>query len=159
MRRARLGVIWLGSFIVVLVAAAGGLWVAAGRAAPPQVVIGKPERLVGQLGSLEVTADAPQARFEVLTITLEQNGRSTPLFALDRPQPAQVTQVGRDRLLIARPLGKQHVPELQQGAARIVVVATRRSFLNLRPLTSTTAKEIQVTLERPRLAAISTRHY
>ena len=38
----------------------------------------------------------------------------------------------RPRDGIARPLGKQSVPELQSGAARIVVTATRPSFLNLR---------------------------
>ena len=38
---------------------------------------------VGQAGTLEVTAEAPNAEFTTLTIALEQNGKSVPLFALD----------------------------------------------------------------------------
>src|SRR5206468_9524938 len=57
------------------------------------------------------------------------------------------------------PLGKQSVPELQSGAARIVVTATRPSFLNLRQVTSTATKDFQVRLEAPRIAVVSTHHY
>src|SRR6267142_2520604 len=72
---------------------------------------------------------------------------------------ASVTQVDRNQLRISRPFGKQSVPELQSGAARIVVTATRPSFLNLRPLTSTASKDFQVRLEPPRIAVVSTKHY
>ena len=51
------------------------------------------------------------------------------------------------------------MPELQAGAARIVVTATRPSFLNLRTLTSTATKDVQVRLEPPRIAVVSTHHY
>src|SRR6202023_2014841 len=53
----------------------------------------------------------------------------------------------------------QHVPELQAGAARLVVSATRRSFLGLRAVSGTTSKDIQVRLEPPRVAVVSTHHY
>src|SRR4029077_1097514 len=131
----------------------------AGRGAPPQLTIGKPDRFVGQAGSLDVTADAPNAQITSLTITLEQNGRSIPLFSLDGPQTASVTRVDRNRLVITRPLGKQSVPELQSGAAKVVVTASRPSFLKLRQLTSTASKDFQVRLEPPRIAVLSTHHY
>ena len=137
-------------FIVVLVGAA--MYVAAGRGAPPRVSIEKPDRFVGQTGSLEVTAQAPDGRFTALTIALEQNGRNIPLFALLGDQAARLTPIDRDRVHISRPLGKQSVPELQPGAARIVVTATRPAFLNLRTLTSRTTKDVQVRLEPPRLS-------
>jgi hypothetical protein len=70
-----------------------------------------------------------------------------------------VTAVDRNQIRISRPLGKQSVPELQSGAARIVVTATRPSFLNLRPLTSTASKDFQVRLEPPRIAVLSTHHH
>src|SRR2546425_846270 len=44
-------------------------------------------------------------------------------------------------------------------AARVVVTATRPSFLNLRKLTATASKEIRVRLEPPRIAIVSTHHY
>src|SRR4051812_133566 len=150
---------WLLAFIVVLVLGCVIAFTVAGRGAPPLLTIGKPDRFVGQAGSLEVSAEAPEARLTALTIALEQNGRQIPLFSLDGPQTASVTRVDRNRLTVARPLGKQSVPELQSGTARIVVTATRPSFLKLRQLTSTASKEIQIRLEPPRVAVVSTHHY
>src|SRR5439155_7725432 len=51
------------------------------------------------------------------------------------------------------------VPELQPGAARVVVTAARRSFLNLRTLSSRATKDVQVRLDPPRLAVTSTHHH
>jgi murein DD-endopeptidase MepM/ murein hydrolase activator NlpD len=149
---------WLAALLLLLALATGAAYVIAGRAAPPTLTVDKPDRVVGQAGSLEVTASAPGARFTALTIALEQNGRSVPLFALDSVHGATVT-VDRDRLRISRPLGKQSVPDLQSGAARITVTATRPSFLNLRTVTSTAARDIRVQLEPPRIAIVSTHHY
>jgi len=150
---------WLLMLVVVLALTCAAAYTIAGRGAPSQLTIGKPDRFVGQAGSLDVTADAPNAQITTLTITLEQNGRSIPLFSLDGPQTASVTRVDRNRLVITRPLGKQSVPELQSGAAKVVVTASRPSFLKLRQLTSTASKDFQVRLEPPRIAVLSTHHY
>jgi len=150
---------WLLALLVILALAGAGAYVAAGRGAPPQVTITKPDRFVGQGGSLEVTTEAPNAQLTALTMTLEQNGRSIPLFTLDGPQTATVTRVDRTHLQVSRPIGKQSVPDLQSGPARIVVTATRPSFLKLRQLTSTATKDFQVRLEPPRIAVLSTHHY
>src|SRR5207245_3105285 len=149
---------WLTGLIVVALLAGGILYVAAGRGTPPHLAIDKPDRFVGQAASLDVTAEAPNARLSALTITLEQNGRATTLFTLGA-QTATVTQIDRNRLRVSRPIGKQSVPELRSGAARVVVTATRPSLLNLRPLTSTATKDFQVRLEPPRIAVLSTKHY
>src|SRR5207248_2560764 len=120
--------------LIVIAVALGGAFVVAGRGAPPQLTIAKPDRFVGQTGALEVTADAPKARFTTLSVALEQNGKSTPLYTLGPgPAPAgvTVTPVDAHRLRITRAIGKRDLPDLQAGPARIVVTATRPSFLNL----------------------------
>jgi murein DD-endopeptidase MepM/ murein hydrolase activator NlpD len=151
---------WLLGLIVVALLALGVAYVIAGRGAPPRITIDKPERVVGQAGTLEVNAEAPANRLTALTITLEQNGRSYPLYALNGAAAnATVTQPDPTHTKITRPIGKQSVPELQSGAARIVVTATRPSFLKLRQLTSTASKDFQVRLEPPRIAVLSTKHY
>lgn len=150
---------WIAGLLFLLALAAGAAYVAAGRGAPPRLTINKPDRSVGQRGSIDVLAEAPNAKFTALTVALEQNGKTIPLFALDNQQAATVTQVNRNQIQIARAIGKQAVPEIQSGAARIVVTATRPSFLNLRQLTSTASKDFQVRLERPQLAVLSTHHY
>jgi murein DD-endopeptidase MepM/ murein hydrolase activator NlpD len=159
---------WILGLLVLLGLGFCGVYVAAGRGAPPHLVILKPDRFVGQASTLDVSAEAPNSRFTTLTIAVEQNGHSYPLFALDRAagaaaataaSGATVTQVDRNQLRIARPLGKQSVPELQSGAAKLVVTATRPSMLNLRTLASTASKDFQVRLELPRIAVVSTHHY
>jgi murein DD-endopeptidase MepM/ murein hydrolase activator NlpD len=137
----------------------GAIYVAAGRGAPPRITIGKPDKVVGQTGALEVTAEAPNGRLTALTVSLEQNGRTTPLFTLAGNASPGLTQVDRDHVRLSRDIGKRTLPELQAGAARIVVSATRPSFLNLRQLSSTATKDFQVRLDPPRVAVISTHHY
>ena len=159
---------WLLGLLLILAVAAASTYYVAGRGAPPRLTINKPDRPIGQAGALDITAEAPNAKFTALTVQLEQNGKRVPLFTLDPSSATQaspatkdatVTQVGRNQLRISRPLGKQSVPELQSGAARVVVTATRPSFLNLRTLTSTASKDFQVRLEPPRIAVLSTHHY
>src|ERR1700674_2304527 len=69
--------------LMIFVLGFGGLYWIAGRSAPPPLTIDKPDRVVGQAAQLEVTAEAPNARFTALTIAVEQNGRSTLLFVLN----------------------------------------------------------------------------
>jgi murein DD-endopeptidase MepM/ murein hydrolase activator NlpD len=150
---------WIGTLLVLAAIAAAAVFYAAGRGAPPVLAIERPERVAGQTGTLEVTAGAPGARFADLTIAIEQSGRELPLFALGEPQSATVARADDDRLRITRPFGKQSVPELQQGPARIVVRATRPSFFNLRLISAETARDIQVRLEPPTLSVASTHHH
>jgi len=150
---------WLATLLVLLALAAGIAYVVAGRGAPPRVTINQPTRFVGQTGSLDVIAEAPNAKFTTLDITLEQDGRRVPLFALGSAQQATVAPLDSNQIRVSRAIGKQSIPELHSGNARIVVTATRPSFLNLRQLTSTASKDIQVRLEPPRIAVVSTKHY
>jgi murein DD-endopeptidase MepM/ murein hydrolase activator NlpD len=160
---------WLLGLIVVLLIALGCAYVIAGRGAPPRIAIDKPDRFVGQAATLDVTADTPNGRFTALTVALEQNGTRIPLVDLhasDRGEippgaPAQVDvrQPDRNHLRVSRPIGKQSIPQLVSGPARIIVTATRPSFLKLRQLTSTATKDFQVRLEPPRVAVLSTHHY
>ena len=154
---------WLVKFLVfVLILAAigaGAAYYLAGRGAPPALVIDRPDRVAGQTGTLEVTAGAPNTVFTDLTIALEQNGRELPLFSLDDPKSATVTKADDHHLKVTRPFGRQSIPELRQGPARIVVRATRPSLFNLRMLSANTSKDIQIKLEPPSLSVMSTHHY
>jgi murein DD-endopeptidase MepM/ murein hydrolase activator NlpD len=147
--------------ILLLVAglAAGGAFIVAGRTPPPSLSIDEPQKAIGQVGTLQVTVTTPGARLSALTVQLEQDGRSVPLFRLEAPGSASITEPAPDQLRITRPLGKPQVPELQSGAARIVVSASRQSFLNLRTVTTSASKDIQVRLEPPLVSVSSTHHY
>jgi murein DD-endopeptidase MepM/ murein hydrolase activator NlpD len=60
---------------------------------------------------------------------------------------------------VSRPFGKQAVPDLQAGPARLVVSAARPSFLGLRELSATATKDVEVRLDPPRIEILSTHHY
>jgi len=146
----------LGALLLLLAIAAGVVFYISSKETAPTVTFEQPGRVVGQTGTLTVTAQTPGAKFKDLTITLEQNGQSTPLYTLDAAAPPTA---GPDTVRISRPFGKQSVPSLRAGTARLVATATRKSFLNLRTLTTTATKDVQVRLEPPRISVVSTHHY
>src|SRR5215217_5572075 len=117
---------FLLGLVLILLLAAGGAYLVAGRMAGPPIEIIKPEKVVGVSTPLEVAIQAPGARLEQLQIALEQNGKQFPLFSLADQKGAQVKQDGPDKLRVSREIGKQAVPELQSGNATIVVTASRK---------------------------------
>ena len=150
---------YLLALLLILVLVAGGAWVVAGRQGGPSIDIGKPEKFVGTSTPLEVTVGAPGGTLTSLNIVLEQNGKQTPLYSMDASRGAELKQDGPDKLRVTRDVGKQSVPELQGGAARIIVTASRPVLYGVRTLESTAARDVQVRLERPRVSVISTHHY
>ena len=150
---------WLMVLVVFAAAIGGAVYVATGRSPAPSITIDKPDRVAGQKGTLEVTIGAPGARLTSLVVSVEQDGRSTNLFSLDTPESGSIAEVDADRLRVTRPFGTESVPSLHSGVARIVVSASRPSFLNLHELASTASKEIQIDLEPPRIAVASTHHF
>jgi hypothetical protein len=150
---------FLVGLILVLALAAGGVFVAAGRMAGPSIDIAKPEKFVGVTSPLEVSVGAPGANLKDLRIVLEQEGQQHVLFTLAEPKGATVKQDGADRLLVAGAVGRDQVPALKSGAARIHVSASRPVLYGVRTVESSAVKDIQVRLERPRVAVVSTHHY
>jgi murein DD-endopeptidase MepM/ murein hydrolase activator NlpD len=149
---------YLLGLLLLLLLIACGAYVAAGRAAGPAIEIGKPDKFIGASTPLDVTVAAPGARLTAFEIALEQNGKQVPLFSMANPG-SELKQDGPEKLRVTRDVGKQAVPELQSGAARIIVTAKRPVLYGMRQVTSTAARDVQVRLERPRVAVISTHHY
>lgn len=150
---------WALALLLVVIVAAASVFVMAGGRQPLSVEITKPERVVGQTGTVEIVVGTPDARLDGLTITLEQGGKSVPLFSLDAPQSGVIAQADASHVRVSRPIGKQGVPDLQSGAARVVVTATRKDWFGLRTQSATAARDLQVRLEPPRVSVLSTHHY
>jgi murein DD-endopeptidase MepM/ murein hydrolase activator NlpD len=145
--------------VVVLAAAAGAAWWWAGRAEGPRVEIRGPERFVGQATPLDVRVESPGGQFSRVEVTLEQGGRSHPVFTLDQPAQATVKQETAERLFIMRPIGKRDIPELQAGPARIIVRAARPVLYGYRQAESEVTRDVDVRLDPPRVAVLSTFHF
>ena len=151
---------YLVGLVLIVLLAAGGAWVVAGRMAPPSIAIEKPEKFVGTSTPLQITITVPDApAMKPIRAVFEQNGKQTPLFSLDAPGKAQITQDGTDKVRITQEIGKETVPGLQSGAAKIIVTAGRPVLRGMRALQSTATRDVQVRLERPRVSVISTHHY
>ena len=151
---------YLVGLVLLLLVAAGGAYVVAGRMTPPSIKIEKPEKYVGTATPLEVVIAAPDApAMKPVRVVFEQNGKQTTLFSLDAPGKAQIKQEGTEAVRITHEIGKQTIPDLQSGAARIIVTAGRPVMRGMRTVEATASQDVQVRLERPRVAVVSTHHY
>ena len=137
----------------------GGAWIWAGRVEGPRLEIRQPGAFVGQATTLELLVETPGGRFSRIDVSVEQGGQAYPVFTLDQPGESTVTQDTADRLYVMRQIGKLDIPALQPGPARIVVRAARSVLYGLREAESETTRDVQVRLEPPRLAVLSTLHY
>ena len=104
--------------------------------APPAIAIEKPEKFVGDVEPARRSRiSAPDApTMKPIRVVFEQNGKQTTLFSLDEPGKAKITQEGTDKVRITHEIGKQTVPDLQSGAARIIVTAGRPVLRGMRTL-------------------------
>jgi murein DD-endopeptidase MepM/ murein hydrolase activator NlpD len=145
--------------LVLVVAVVGGAaWMWAGRSAGPTIEIRQPGRFIGQATTLDLLVDSPGGTFSRLDVAVEQGGKSYPVFDLAQPQ-GNLRQESADRLFVMRPIGKRDIPQLQPGPARIVVRAARPVLYGIRHIESTMTRDVQVQLEPPRVAVLSTLHY
>ncbi|MGB6450365.1 MAG: M23 family metallopeptidase [Steroidobacteraceae bacterium] len=150
--------------IVVLALAAGITWYVAGREPGPLIRITSPQTVIGGSGDLAVEIDTPAGKLKSLDVVLEQDAARVPVFSLEGGSSAsggasRLVSQGAGRLLLTAPIGKQQIPELVQGKARIVVTASRAVLFGYRRVESTTSREITVDLTPPIISVVSTDHY
>jgi len=153
------GMKFLLGLVLVLALAAGGMFMYAGRLPGPIIEIAKPTKYVGQTTPLDVAVTAPEARLAAVQVLFEQNGKQTPLFALDQPASGETKQEGADKMRITKNVTRDQIPDLKTGPARIVVTAERPVLFGMRTARSSATLDVQVRLERPQIAVLSTKHY
>jgi murein DD-endopeptidase MepM/ murein hydrolase activator NlpD len=151
---------YLIGLVLAIALIAGGLLMYAGRLPGPAIEIVKPSKYVGQTTTVEVTLTAPGARYTGdFHIAFEQNGKQTPLVSFAQLGTAEVKQDGPDRVRITRTFGRDVIPDLKSGPARIVVTAERPVLFGIRKTKSTASRDVQVRLEKPTITVLSTKHY
>ena len=146
--------------IVLGVLALGGAWVFAGFQPGPSIEVRSPEKYVGQNSPLEffvTTAGVQPTRVEAM---LEQEGQQTPLFSLDPAQSgnAQIKQEN-NRLWIIRQMGRQHIPTLKQGPAKLTITAAAPVLYGIRTKETVLTRDLDVRLDPPRVGVTSLHHF
>ena len=150
---------FLAFLLLFVIVAGGGAWLWAGRQPGPSVQFRQPDKYIGQNSTLELMVQTPQGQLSRLDVAVEQGGKSFPVFALNQPAQATTRQETAERLFVMRPIGKRAIPELQPGAARIVVHAARPVLRGMRQIATETTRDVQVRLEPPQASVLSTFHY
>jgi murein DD-endopeptidase MepM/ murein hydrolase activator NlpD len=144
--------------LLLLALIAAGVYVGAGSLAGPAVEIVAPQRFVGLASPLEILIDVPDGRLSALSVEFEQNGTRTPLAGIADAAPAADGEAAA-RLRVARTIGRDAIPGLESGAGRIVVTASRPVVHGIRDVETVVIRDVEVRLERPRAAVLSTHHY
>ncbi len=144
--------------VVLLLIVAATVWFLAGRASGPSITVEAPGALVGQRSPLDVVVHAPDADLASLHVWLEQNGERHPLGDLSGEGGLQLTREA-DAVRVTGELGREQVPALAQGAATLVVEASRPVLFGLRTVSSAVRHDVEVRLTPPSLAALSQFHF
>jgi murein DD-endopeptidase MepM/ murein hydrolase activator NlpD len=148
---------WFFGLLILLGAAAGAAYYAAGYMQGPVIAINQPS-VIGLGGTLDVSVEVPHGELSSLDVRLEQKGREFPILTLaSAPQGSVVTDGNRVR--VTHPVGKATLPELQSGTATIRVSAARQVLRGLRQIATDGSRVVQVRLTPPRLGVVSTHHY
>ena len=146
-----LKLILLAAVLVVVVGGAAG-WFLAGREDGPAITIASPQKYVGRSTPLAATIEAgtPVTAPE---IAIEQNGQSMPVTA------EKIDWSGTGRVAVSGTIGKSAQPALTNGPARLIVTARRDVFFGTRQTSTTVTKDVEVRLDPPRVAVVSTHHF
>ena len=150
---------YLLGLLLIVALAAGGAFIYAGRLPGPAIEITKPVKYVGQSAPVEVAVTAPGAKLTRLEVVFEQNGKQTPIASLAQPASAEIKQDGPDKVRVTRTISREQIPDLKTGPAKIIVTAERPVLRGMRKVQSTASHDVQVRLEKPMIAVISTKHY
>jgi murein DD-endopeptidase MepM/ murein hydrolase activator NlpD len=145
--------------VVIAAVVAGGAWWWAGRGEGPQIEIRQPQQLIGQATPLDLVVTAPGGAFSRIDVTIEQNGQTFPVYSLAQLGGGATSPDASDRMFIVRQIGVRDVPELKAGPARITVRAARPVLYGLRSLETSASRDVEVRLEPPRVAVLSTFHF
>ena len=149
---------FLAGLVLVVLIGLGGAWFVAGRMEGPSIQFVQPEKFVGVSTPFEAVIGVPAAQLTALRIVLEQNGKQFPVYSLG-DAGAEIKDEDGGHARLKKPIGKQSVPDLVSGPARILVTAERPVMYKLRKVSNTVTKDVQVRLERPRVSVTSMHHF
>lgn len=143
---------FLLKLLVLLAIIAGVAWFAIGRMYAPSIEIRQPARFIGSNAQYEFTVSAPQAELADLAVEFEQNGQVTALT------PAEVVAEG-DGVVVRGPIGRGVLQNVQEGAGKLRVSASRIAFGRIKTKAASAEKDLEVRLKPPRVQVLSTHHY
>src|SRR5687768_4889385 len=145
---------FLIKLLLLIAVIAGIAWFAVGRMYAPSIEIRQPTQFIGSNGQYEFAVTAPQAELADLKVEFEQNGQITALT------PAEITpDAAGTGVVIKGPLGRGVLQNVQEGAGKLRVSASRMAFGRVRTNAASAERDVQVRLKPPRVQVLSMHHY
>ena len=124
--------------VVGLVLIAGVTYFVAGRAAGPSIQIVKPAAFVGAKTPLVLDIASPNGRLTAVHADFVQGDLRTPLLS----EGAMAATDASGRIHLERTVGRENVPTIRSGQARITITATRPVLFGLRIVQSSITKDV-----------------
>jgi murein DD-endopeptidase MepM/ murein hydrolase activator NlpD len=150
-------------FLLVIAGLAyGGAYYVAGTQPGPAIEVRSPAKYVGQSTPLEFSVETPGGQFSKIEAVLEQDGQRTTVFSTDPSQQQPAAEVKHDaanRISVMRLIGKQTVPSLKQGPARLTITASRPVIYGIRTVEHSIGHDLEVRLDPPRAGVVSLHHF
>jgi hypothetical protein len=148
-------------FVVIICALLlGGAYLYAGTQPGPVIELKSPEKYVGQNSQLEFSVGSPTGAAATINALLEQEGQTTTVFSTDpSQQPQGEVKQEANRMFVIRPIGKQALPNLKAGPAKLTVTATAPVLYGIRDTSTTVTRDLEVRLEPPRVGVVSLHHF
>lgn len=139
------------SVVLIVVVGGGAAWYLAGREAGPTITVSSPQKYIGRSTPLAAVVEAgtPVTPPEIV---IEQGGQSMPVtvgYQMD----------DFNRVTASGTVGKSSQPALTNGPARLIVTARRDVFFGLRQTSTTATLDVEVRLDPPRVAVVSTHQF
>jgi len=139
--------------VVLLVVVGGGAgWFLAGREPGPTITVSSPQKYIGRATALSATVEGDTS-VTAPEITIEQGGQSMPVTA------EKVDWTNSRRVAVSGTVGKSSQPALANGPARLTITARRQVLFGFRHVSSTHSQDVEVRLDPPRVAVVSTHHF
>ena len=140
----------------------GGAYLYAGTQPGPAIELKSPDKFLGQNSQLEFSVAAPAGQPAPTTVeaVLEQEGQATTVFSTDpSQQPQGEVKQEADRMFVIRPIGKQALPNLKPGAAKLTVTASAPVLYGIRKASTVVTRDLEVRLDPPRVGVVSLHHF
>jgi murein DD-endopeptidase MepM/ murein hydrolase activator NlpD len=153
---------FLAALVLLVLITAGGVWIYAGRQPGPVIDIARPAKWVGATTPVQVGIAAD--KLKAVSIVFVQDGKQTTLYTIapatgETTGQGEVKQDAPGRQTLTTTISRQTVPDLKTGAGKIVVTASAAVVRGIRTLETVASKDVQVRLEKPTIAVLSTKHY
>jgi murein DD-endopeptidase MepM/ murein hydrolase activator NlpD len=140
--------LFLLAVVLIAIVGAGGMYYLAGREPGPAITINGPDKFVGRSTPVSITVDSPTALADA-SFHVDQNGKPVTIAGLKR-------DVAGNKVTLSGTIGRDG---LVNGPATLTVDASRKTFYDLRTVTSSATRDLTVRLDPPRISVVSIHHF